>query len=829
MLEHLVQDLKYAMRGVRAKPGFATAVVLTIALGIGANAAMFGIVDRMLFRPPPFMTDPASVNRIYTSRTVRGQDSPGDVSQYANFADLTTFSHSFSSTAGFAIITRAVGTGEAAQEMFIGVVSASFWSFFDAAPRLGRYFTPAEDSTPQGAYVTVLSHGTWQTMYGGRRDVVGEKIQIGASTYRVIGVAPRGFVGVWPNTPPAFYIPITAHAATEARGFPWMKGKLWWRTYTWGWMKMMARRKPGVSVAQANADLTNAYHQSYRLQLAENPRSTPEALARPYAFAGSILPDRGPNQSPVSKVAAWIGGVALIVLLIACANVANLLLARALGRRREIALRLALGVGRARLLSQLLTESAVLAVLGGVSGLVIAQWAGTILRSTLLPKTEHSPALTDGRTWLFTGITVIVIALLTGLAPIWQARRVNLTGDLKSGAREGTYHRSRLRVTLLVLQAGLSVLLLVGAGLFVRSLNNVQSIRLGYDADRVLLVNLNMRGVTLDSAAASALRMRLFDAAKTTPAIEHVSFQRTVPFWGHSSTNLFVQGIDTVARLGSFEFNTVSSDYFATLGTRILRGRGLTDQDSPHSPRVMVVSEAMGKRIWPGQDPIGQCVRLNADTMPCTYVVGIAENIINRSMSDDPGYYYYMPIVQFSGLIQGGLFVRTRETAAHFTEIVRRRLQREMPGASYVTVTPLSEIVGGQKQSWKLGATMFAVFGGLALVLAAIGLYSVIAYNVQQRTHEMGVRIALGAQTADVVRIVVGDAIRMIAAGVALGGAAAFLSSRWVKPLLFDESPRDPAVFAFVVTLLMLVAIIASWLPALRASRVDPQAALRAE
>lgn len=829
MLEHLARDLRYAIRGLLAKPGFTIAVVLTIALGVGANATMFGIVDRQLFRPPAFMRNPASVDRIYTSMLIRGKDSPGDVSQYANFVDLTAFNHSYSVTAGFAQRQIAVGTGEASREMSVASVSGTFFGFFDAAPVVGRYFTVAEDSTPSGAQVAVLGDAAWQTMYGGRRDVIGEKIQIGSDNYTIIGVAPSGFVGLWPSAPPAFFIPITAYAAANSRSASWLKGKQWWRTYNWGWMSMMGRRKPGVSLDAATADLTEAYKRSYQLQLVESPRETPAAIAKPYAFAGSILPDRGPRQSKVSKVATWVAGVALIVLLIACANVANLLLARALKRRREIALRLALGASRLRLLSQLLAEGGFLAVLGGIAGLVVAQVGGAVLRTTLLNNTEPSATITDGRTLLFTAAAVAAVMLLTGVAPILQTRRADLTGDLKTGAREGAPHRSRTRVALLAFQAALSVLLLVGTGLFVRSLRNVQSMRLGYDADSVLLVALNMRGVSLDSSAATALRDRLSAAVKTVPGVQHLSVQRTIPFWDHSSTSLFVEGIDTVGKLGRFEFNTVSPDYFATLGTRIIRGRGLTDLDTPTAPRVMVVSDAMGKRLWPGEDPIGKCVRISADTMPCTYVVGIAENIMNRSLSDDPGLYYYVPYMQFGGPQQLGLFVRLGGGAANSVELVRRRLQREMPGASYITVTPLGRVIGEQTRSWKLGATMFAVFGGLALVLAAIGLYSVLAYNVQQRTHEMGVRVALGAQMSDVVRMVIGEGVRLAAIGVVIGAVIALWAGRWVQPLLFNETSRDPRVFGFVVTLLLVVAVAASWLPAFRASHVDPQVALRSE
>ncbi len=827
-LESFGQDLKYALRGLRLKPAFAVAVISTIGLGIGANASMFGIVDRLLFRPPNLLRDPSTAHRVYGYRTFRGKEGLGFTGQYARYKDLERWTTSFSAVAGYTFRQAAVGVGEASRDMNLGVVSSNFFGFFDAPPALGRYFTAAEDSTPNGEQVAVLSDAMWQTQYGGRRDVLGTKVQIGPATYTIIGVAPPGFVGLWADQPPAFFVPITTFGAIQIQSGLKLKTS-WWRTYSWGWMSVMVRRKPGVSIEKANADLTQAGVKSYLAQVEEQTRSTPIALAKPRVVLGSIIAERGPNESPVAKVATWIGGVSLIVLLIACANVANLLLARAIRRRREIALRLAMGVGRGRLISQLLTETLVLALLGGVAGLLIAHWGGAVLRSVVLDQSEAPAGLRDPRTVFFAIGAAVAVGLLTGLAPILQAGRADLTSDLKSGSREGTFHRSRARVVLLVLQGALSVVLLVGAGLFVRSLRNVNSVRLGYDVDPVLLVDLNMRGENLDSVAAIGLRRRLLQTATTVPGVTHASAEASVPFWSFWSVGLYVTGIDTVGKLGQFNLNAVTPDYFATFGTRILRGRGIGAQDIEHAPRAMVVSEGMGQALWPGKDPIGQCIRINADTMPCTYVVGVAENIKQQSLGVDSALYnYYLPAAQFNPN-QGGLFVRVNGSAAKAADGIRRRLQHEMPGASYVTITPMERIVGSQTKSWHLGATLFIAFGGLALAIAAIGLYSVIAYNVAQRTHELGVRGALGAQTSDLVRLVVTDGLRLSLLGVGIGAAVALYAARWVKPLLFDVSATDPVVFASVVGVLVVTAIVASWLPALRASRVDPNVALRSE
>src|SRR5207248_11208231 len=334
------------------------------------------------------------------------------------------------------------------------------------------------------------------------------------------------------------FIPITSYAS--ANTLKRLRGESWWTTYHWQWLSMLAQRKSGVSVAAANADLTNAFLRSYAAQRPGSPGMTPAEIARPHAFVASVLSERGPRESSFAKVATWISGVALIVLLIACANVANLLLARALRRRREIAIRLALGVSRARLLSQLFTESVLLAVLGGLAGVVVAEWGGAVLRAQFLAKSSDVSVMGDARTMLFGGVAALGAGLRSGLAPALVSSHTDVAGDLKAGAREGTFQRSRLRIALLVLQGALSVVLLVGAGLFVRSLRHVRVIPLGYDVDPVLLVDLNLRGMQLDSARNVALRRELLETAQAVPGVEHASRQLTVPFWNFRDLDLHV-------------------------------------------------------------------------------------------------------------------------------------------------------------------------------------------------------------------------------------------------------------------------------------------------
>ncbi|HWH50351.1 MAG TPA: ADOP family duplicated permease [Gemmatimonadaceae bacterium] len=818
------QDLRYAARGLRRKPGFATAVVLTLGLGIGANATMFGIVDRLLFRPPAFLDAPEHAGRLYFASMRRGKESISSGSGYRAYLDLEESTTSFDAMTPFYADNLAVGEGEATKEMHVAVSAADLWRMFDVKPVIGRFFTGAEDKPPAGARVAVLSYAYWKTQFGGRRDVLGSLVSLGSAKYTVIGVAPEGFVG-FSSDPVVAFVPITAEASAEGIGnarFPW------YENYGLIWFDVFARRKPNVAPAAADADLNRAYQLSYKKMLLVNPKRRRFDIARPRAFAGPVLADRGPEENASAKVATWLIGVAGMVLLIACANVMNLLLARALRRRREVAVRIALGVSRGRLLMQLLIESVLLAALGGVAGLALAQWGGGVMRSALLDSDAGGvSAFGDRRTLVAVGLLVLVAGLLTGLAPIVQSMREDVTAALKAGAREGKVHRSRLRSGLLVFQAALSVVLLVGAGLFIRSLVKVENLRMGYDANRLVWIELNSRAAKSDSVHDVMLRQQLLARAEQLPVAEHAARALTVPFWSTWIVQLYVDGIDSVGALGSFTLQAASPGFLRTMGTRLVRGREFTSADDEQAPRVMIVGESMAKRLWPQQDALGKCVRVLADTMPCTTVVGVAEDVRRSSLSEMETHYY-LPIAQFRPQ-QGGLFIRTRDDAASHADEIRRALQPLMPGTSYLTVTPMSTIIAPQIRSWKLGAIMFAAFGLLALALAAIGLYGVIAYNVTQRTHEMGVRVALGAQARDVIRLIVREGLGVAVPGVMLGAIIALVAGKWLGPLLFEVSPRDPQVITAVVATLIIVAVAASWIPATRASRVDPNEALRSE
>jgi predicted permease len=823
-LDGLLQDVRYGWRSLTSRPGFAAAIVLTLGLGIGANVAMFGVLDRLLLRPPVFLSAADDVHRVYWSFVWDGGVRTERNFEYRRYLDLKQSVTSFEALAAFTDATVAIGRGADSRQVTVAAVSASFFDFFDAPATVGRYFTEQEDAMPAGQNVAVLAHGFWLSAYGGRGTVLGEELYAGDVRYTIIGVAPKGFVGMPVDEAPAAFVPITTYAHARSPDFA--------QDYSWSWLEILARRGPGVSVEQASADLSVAFARSWEAQREQASSLPPATEAR---VAGALSPvhfARGPDAGPEGRIALWVMGVALIVLLIAAANVINLLLARALHRRREIALRLALGVTRGRLLQQLMMETLLLALLGGVAGVAAAHWGGGVLRALFLRADDVAGVATDGRTLVFAGILTLATALLTGLAPVWQALRVDVAGTLK-GARDGGYRSSRVRSTLLLLQAALSVVLLVGAGLFVRSLLNVRSHDLGYDVDPVVIVEANARGVELNRDQRNALADRMLEAALAVPGVRSASLLTSAPFLGSEGRGApVVAGRDSLNLLGRYVLQAGSPSYFETVGTEIVRGRAFTNADGAGSMPVVVISEGMAQAVWPGVDPIGAQMRLGNDTTAWT-VIGVAENIDAREIGGDPEFWYYMPSEQrkavFAAAARPVLFVRVQGQGSDYVAALRQRVQRELPGDAYVRVTPFREIIARQQRSWRAGATMFVSFAALALILAGIGLYSVVAYNVAQRTREIGVRIALGARMTSVMLMIVSQGVLFALSGIIIGGTVALFAGRWIEPLLFSASPADPLVYGGVAGLLLVIAIAATVRPALRASRVDPTVALRAD
>jgi predicted permease len=648
--------------------------------------------------------------------------------------------------------------------------------------------------------------------------------------YAIIGVAPPEFRGTVAGPAPDVFVPITTIPSNHGE---WSQSS-YLVNYNWDWTSVLVRRKPGVSTDAASRELTAAYIQSRAAARAVNPRVLPDSLVHPVAIAGPVKSAAGPGAGSVSRVLLWVAGVAAIVLLIACANVANLTLVRVVRRRREVTVRLALGVSRMRLVAQFATEALVLSLLGCIAGLLVAQWGGVAIRRLLLPEGTPFNLATDWRTLGVALACSLTATMLTAIAPAIIASRTDLAATLKSGARDGTFQRSRVRSVLLVLQATLSVVLLVGAGLFIRSFANARSVPLGYDARPVLEVIADFRGFRMDSVEGANQRRRLLATAQALPGVMYATRINSRLF-GTNTASLRVPGIDSVEALGRFNFQLVSPDYFKVMQMRILRGRAIDANDRHGTARVTVVSDAMARALWPGRDPLGQCIHVtlgpatNTDA-PCATVVGIADNSAQQNLGDDPRFMYYLPVEQLAPSQLSTMLLRMATTdAASQVEAVRRAMTRAMPGDGLVVVRPLQEVVDDQSRSWRLGATLFIAFGGLALVVAIVGLYGVISYTVAQRMHELGVRVALGARTADVVRLVVWQGFRVAAVGVAIGLAVALVAARWVEPLLFRQSGSDPAVYAPVAAAMLLAGIAASAIPALRAMRADPCTALRSD
>ncbi|HKG90738.1 MAG TPA: ABC transporter permease [Gemmatimonadaceae bacterium] len=816
------QDLRYAARGLRRQPGFALVVVLTLALGVGANATMFGIVDRLLLRPPAHARDADRLARIYITRILPGMgEFTASNTSYPDYVVLRDSVPSFAGAAAFFTINQTLGRGAAAEQIHTSAVTGNFFALVGVRPALGRFLLP-DDDRPAAAPAAVIGHAFWRRHFGGAPDALGKVLLIGKRSYTVVGVAPAGFTGVELGAIDA-WVP-TAIWASDAGDAGWAT------TRNMRWIKVVTRLKPGATHERASVEATEVYRR------AQPPDRRAELKAT--VAVASIIAARTPEtlRSQNATVAAWLGGVSVVVLLIACANVANLLLARATRRRREIAVRIALGIGRARLAGQLLVEGLLLATLGTAAGLALARWGGDAARAVLLPEVAWADAApVDLRTLAFAAAAAVATGLLIGLAPMLQTARPGLVGALKAGAREGAYQKSRLRSTLLVAQAALSVVLLVGAGLFVRSLRNVAGLDMGFDPRRVMVVMLDLPSAGYKREGVEAFYQRAEERVSALPGVERASVAATTPFYSSAATDLRAEGWDSLPSFkgGSPTINAVSWDYFETMGTRIVRGRGFAEGDREGAPRVAVVNETMARTLWPGKEPLGKCLHIGEEGKgPCVQVAGVARDMRRDRLREDEALQYYVPLEQKTWSVgMRALFVRARggEATPALAAEVRRAVQSLAPSLPYAEVKPLQELIDPHVRPWRLGATMFGAFGVLALVIAAVGLYSVIAYTVAQRTHELGVRVALGARTGHVLRLVVGEGMRVAVAGIALGALGALAGGRFVAPLLFDVSPHDPLVFGGVTLTLLAVAVAASLIPARRAARVDPAVALRTE
>ena len=819
--ETLGQDVSYSARSLRSQPGFATVVVLVLALGIGANVTMFGVIDRLLLRAPGYVTDPQHVVSIATGRRADGRDRLQESQSYPNYRDMRSATSAFEQVAAYSLDDMAFGRGREAHELRGMRVSANYFAALGVHPAVGRFFLPEEDGNPTAPRVLVLGYGFWQRQFEGSRAAIGRTLEIGDDQYTIIGVAPQAFTGVTNEAVDA-WVPLTANVtADEYAG--------WLRSRQGYWLRVVARIRDGVTPEQASAIATAALRAGV-IRDGESPREV--EAATPTVYLTSVLPREARANTTEAKVAVLLGAVSLLVLLITCANVANLQLARGIARQREVAVRIALGIDRARLVRQLVCETLLLALAAGAAAIVVTIWGGGVVRRVLVTADLSATTTVDLRLVAYTALAAVLAGIVSGLLPALQSSRPAVSDALRAGARAGGPVRSRTRSVLLVTQAALTVVFLVGAVLFVHSLRRIQSLPLGLEPDRVLVVRMRTSGMRMGESDIDALYTRLLDAARAVPGVESAGIAGGLPFSTLWAEEVKVPGRDSVplTRDGGPYFNAVSSDYFRTMGIRVLRGRGFTERDRGTSSRTVVVNKTLADLWWPNEEAVGHCVKVGGDTMPCAEVVGVVENTRRFRLIENPAVHFYVPRDQAPRWSHTGvLVVRPVGDAAHAVESLRRELQTRVPDAPFIDVSRLDELINPQMRAWRLGATAFGAFGLLALIVAALGLYSVLAYDVSRRIRELGIRVALGAESGDIRRMVVGRAVRVAVIGALIGLAIAIAAGPTVAPLLIETSPRDPSAFLTAAVVLFTVALLAAIVPTRRAARVDPIIALRAD
>jgi predicted permease len=823
-LDEGLRLLAQAVRHLFRAPGFTFAVVTVLALGLGANTVMFGVVDRLLLSPPRHVRDAESVRLLYLSRSLsRGETVTGRTVAFPDYAD-------FRGVAAFQAVaalsgddTETLGRGEGAQQVRVVGASASFFPLLGARPALGRFFAPDEDR-PGVPGTAVVSQEFWERAYASDPAVLGRTLDLGTGVYTVVGVAPAGFTGTDLH-PVDVWLPLEVRQALETGGTEWREHRNWW------WLNVVVRLAPGVTADMAGQQATAAHRRGREESIA---RGDYDAGAR--VIAGPIIAAQGPRPSDESRVARWLAAVSALVLLIACLNVANLLLAQATRRRREVAVRVALGVSRSRLVGELLLESLLLASLGSAAALVLARVGGGVVYRALLPDVAVVGQMPMGRLLLFALVATVLAALVAGIAPALQAIREDPAIALRTGGGGGGHPASRARAALLVGQATFSVVLLVAAGLFVKSLSAARGTDLGFDARHVVVAQLEWNE-TLPAAERAAIYRAALEKVQALPDVRAAGLTYTVPFQSSIAiSEPRIPGLDSLPRhpAGGPYVNKVGSGYFEAMGLDVVRGRAFqpTD-DSDGAPPVAVVTEGMARAMWPAGDALGACMYFGSDDEgpPCTQVVGIVEDHRREELVEaDPHWLYFLN--QSHPAFQGppqALMAGVRGDPREVAGSLQSALGATSGLIRFVSARPLQANVDPQLRSWALGASMFSGFGILALVVAAWGLYSVLAFEVGLRRRELGVRAALGAGAPRLVRLILVRAVGLVGVGIALGLAASAAVARWVGALLFEVSPWDTGVYAAVAGTLLAVSVVAGVLPALRATRADPREALNAE
>jgi putative ABC transport system permease protein len=800
----MLNDLRYALRQLIKAPGFTAVAILTLALGIGACSAIFSVVNVVLLRP----LDYPEPGRIVAIRETQLPQFPEFSVSPPNYLDWEkqTKSYEYLAAYGGASVNL---TGEGEPQRLVGVkATAHYFDAYGVKPVLGRMLLPEEDAQGKN-HVTVLSYPFWQRVFGGTRDVVGKSIQLNGEPYTVVGVAPAGFgltskVDVW--MPMAFKPDETAN---DARGGHYIN--------------VVGRLKPGVTVAQARAEL--------EVIAAQLAKQYPDSN-KGWGIFMMTLQDYSVRD--VKPVLYTLLGAVGCVLLIACANLANLLLARATARHREISIRAALGASRARLVRQLLTESVVLSLCGGAAGLLLARWgldALLALAPTSLPRLTEIHL--DSGVLLFSLALSVVTGLVFGIAPAWLAARADVNEALKQGTRGSTEGgaRGRLRSALVVIEVTFALMLLGGAGLLARSFIQLSHVDPGFIPENATLLRLSLpQKKYAMPEQQTAFANALLDRVKALPGVQAAGLTHSMPLVGDYVLGFNIEGRAAIdpSDLPSTNYYAVTPDYFRAMGIRLVRGRVFTPQDDAKAPRVAIINETMARQFFPNEDPIGK--RLNITNGPDTWreIVGIVGDIKQYGVDKATSAQSYEPFAQvpFSSI---NVVIRTNGPPAALLGAIRPTVYAVDKDQPIGAIRPLEEIVADSIARQRFAVTLLTVFSLVALVIAAVGIYGVMAYNVVQRTGEFGIRMALGAQQRDVLRLVLTQGGKLIGLGLVVGLAATLAASRAMASMLFNTSAQDPLTLGTITLLLGAVALIACLLPANRATKVNPIEALRAE
>jgi predicted permease len=819
-VETLAKDLRYAFRMLIKSPGFTLIAVVALGLGIGANTAIFSVFNGMLWRPLPVKD---AKELVVVAKKSRNVDFPLNLS-YPDFQDYRQLKTVFSDLIIYTPSPVNFGAEGRPERAWVELVSGNYFSALGLEAVRGRTFTPEEGWVVGKDPLIVLGYKYWQRRFGGDPSVIGRAVQVNNHPFTIIGVAPERYRGAYYFLEPDFYLPLTTINLLD----PAMAGYLNKRDGSG--LRVLGRLQPGVSPAQAMAAaapidrrLAQEFPDSHKDQ---SLLVLPELDARPEPGLGGFM------STAVLVFMLLVG----LVLLIACANVANLILARANGRRKEIATRTALGASRWRMIRQLLTESIMLALCGGILGLVFARWAAMALMSIHIP-TDLPLRLFDLRMdWRIFGFSFFAAAMtgvIAGLVPAIQASRTNLADTLKAGGRSGASEgHHRFRNGLVVAQVAVSLVLLACAGFFIRSLQNSAHVDMGFRVDHTLMMNIDLGLQAYSEERGQQFYKQLTDRVKALPGVRNAAVGSYIPMgYDASLVNVFPEGqvIDDKSKTESAFYDLVQPAYFRSVGVPVVQGREFSEADTGTSPKVAIVNEAFAKKIWPGQDPVGKTFRTEK-TGPPIQVVGLTHTGKYMFLYETPQLYVYFPMAQryASGAT---LFVHSIGDPGQLTASVREQISQLDANLPVFGITTMDAHVqyGKPLLPARLGAMLVGAFGLLGLVLASVGVYGVISYSVSQRTQEIGIRTALGAQASNVLGMVLKQGMSMALIGTAVGIVLSLLLFRGLHTVLYGVQSTDFVTMGAVSALLLTVAFIASYVPAIRATKVDPVIALRNE